>query len=146
MNKVTKFIKIKDVSFEVFNNGVKGSTCSKCFFGNDDNYDQFGGCPRASYDDTQLVCVELDECTGGSDDSHYFLKAEMKSLVEEFKEAAGIQTEKTYTKEQIATAFKYFTYLYGSGVVEGETFADFVEKYSDSEYQEYLRLSKKFGN
>lgn len=134
-----KVIKVHDTSFEVVNNRSCASTCNKCFFGEYAHASDFGGCPRVD-DIGGLLCIQLDEDMGEFGNSHYFVKVE-ETLVETFKEAAGIQTEKTYTRQQVWDA--YFDCSRDSAAAT--RFCDHIEKMSDPEYHEYLRLQQKFG-
>jgi hypothetical protein len=102
------------------------STCEKCHFNN-------SSCPRNT--DGDLLC------NGPHTHNAYFVPAPSTPLVEVFKQAAGIITEKTYTKEKIIAAYTDWTGTFNS---DAKAFADHLEKFSDPEYKEFLRLKEKF--
>lgn len=127
---VQKVIKIHNEFHEIRHS--QNSVCGQCHYGSTDFE-----CPRNEVSGG-LLCFEYDV----DGEYHYFVKMEDQSLVEDFKEAAGIKTEKTYTRQQVWDA--YFDCSRDSAAAT--RFCDHIEKMSDPEYQEYLRLSKKFGN
>lgn len=97
------------------------NTCEQCCFHD----------PSSSSSKCRLVfdvrpCIDVDAEYGGS---HFLVPVSpKKSLV-----------VKTFTKEQIATAYHDWN---GEG---GDEFANHVEKFSDPEYQEFMRLKEKFN-
>lgn len=109
-------------------------TCSQCYFY--DHATQTASC-KLRLSVSTGPCIEFDNI---SDASHFLVPVSpKKSLVEEFNQSAGINPVKTFTKEQIATAYHDWN---GEG---GDEFANHVEKFSDPEYQEFLRLKEKFN-
>ena len=119
MNKV---IKIHGLNYQVAISGG-GSVCGECAFYN-------GSCPEAN---GKVLCWAYGE-------DAYFAAEPSKPLVEEFKEAAGINTEKTYTRQQVWDAYFNFYGIPG----EADKFCKFIDNMIDPEYQEYLRLKAKF--
>lgn len=120
-----KVIKIKGANYQVETNYTGGSTCSQCEF-------FIGDCPRDTNE--KALCWKYG-------DSAYFVAEPTKPLVEEFKEAAGITAEQTFTISQVRVAYAEFT---NSGIGEVESFIGKLKRVSDPEYKEYLRLKAKF--
>ena len=122
-----KVIKIKDETFEYRQNQSYRCTCDLCDFRDDDD------CP-------DTVCAKFNV---DGEQTHYLRKIDKQHpLVEAFKEAAGIKQEKTYTRAQIIAAHADW---HGSFNSDAVAFADHLEKVSDPEYQEFLRLKEKFN-
>lgn len=119
-----KVIKINGLNYTVQSSCTE-SACSKCAF-------FIGDCPHGPTD--KELCYAFV-------DAVYFVAEPSKPLVEEFKEAAGITTEKTYTQQQVWDAYFHF---YGIAS-EADKFCKFMDNMIDPEYQEYLRLQAKFG-
>lgn len=131
-----KVIKINGLNYTVQSSCTE-SACSKCAF-------FIGDCPHGPTD--KELCYAFVDADG--DDAVYFVAEPSKPLVEEFKEAAGITTEKTYTQQQVWDAYFHF---YGIAS-EADKFCKFMDNFCkfmdnmiDPEYQEYLRLQAKFG-
>lgn len=122
---LNKVIKIEDETFE-YRLDKDGIPCETCHFCDAPN------CP----DD---VCSQYDDGYA----FHYLLKIdEPKTLVSTFNEAAEIKPEKTYTRSQIIAAHVDW---HGSFNSDAIGFADHLEKFSDPEYQEFMRLKEKFN-
>ena len=101
------------------------SVCGKCAF-------YSGRCPEDN--NGKALCWEYGDLA-------YFAAEPTKALVEEFKEAAGITTERTFTEAEVLAAYKDW---FGADS-EAERFVAHLKKFSDPEYKEFLRMKKKFG-
>lgn len=132
-----KVITIKNEQYYVVpDTDSRKSTCSQCCFYDPTQPHPTYAC-RFRILSTATPCTEFDI---NSDDSHFFVPVDpKKSLVEESNQSAGINPVKTFTKEQIAAAYHDWN---GE---DGDEFANYVEKFNDSEYQEFLRLKEKFN-
>ena len=124
MNKVIKIVNIDGASYRVEDGSALIGVCAKCSF-----FDTT--CPT---DDTGKT-----SCYAYGDDA-YFVAEYSKHLVEEFKEAAGITTEQTFTESQIEAAWND---LLGTEYPP-KVFVKHLRQFVDPEYQEYMRLKAKF--
>lgn len=124
---MTKVIMINSEQYRVVD--TESGACIHCAFRSIE-------CPIDS--DYNVLCDHFH----GVDTYAYFVKLKpeeipaTKSLVQDFT------TEKTYTEAQIKAAYCEWN---GDTDSEADRFVSFLQKHSDPEYAEFMRMKQKFG-